>query len=441
MIPFYRFVEVTVYSILNLMPFLLLALYLFRKSLRFPRPVTTAMLVAMGIVQIGLGYLTAFSFVTSEVMSLASTVIYAGFLFLVIKDRIGRIAFVLLVLANIGNLVSICAKCMEGMLFGDLALENYRWSMILCMLVMHALITIPVSLYASRYFTTRLPIHNKYWAYLWLIPTTFYVIWYYHLYFAGYSSLEIAMDPMHAMFLLIINAGAFVVYHCSILLLLAQDENAKLTHNNYLLNLQNIQYENLQQRIDEARRAKHDVRHHARLTLEYLRSGKLNELEAYLEQYSSSLPDAVPIVYCENYEANSIFNYFEQQAQQNGITLDVLISLPQDIALRETTITLVLGNLLENATDACKEITSGEKKISVRGKASNGFVYFEISNNYAGKLTKTKYGSFVTTKKNGKGLGLQSVAHLVKLHEGVFEIEDKDNVFRASVMLKELPRI
>ena len=120
--------------------------------------------------------------------------------------------------------------------------------------------------------------------------------------------------------------------------------------------------------------------------------------------------------------------------------MDVLISLPQDIALRETTITLVLGNLLENATDACKEITSGEKKITVRGKASDGFVYFEISNNYAGKLTKTKHGSFVTTKKNGKGLGLQSVAHLVKLHEGVFEIEDKDNVFRASVMLKELPR-
>ena len=32
-IPFYRFVEVALYSLLNLMPFLVLALYLFRKNL------------------------------------------------------------------------------------------------------------------------------------------------------------------------------------------------------------------------------------------------------------------------------------------------------------------------------------------------------------------------------------------------------------------------
>jgi hypothetical protein len=166
------------------------------------------------------------------------------------------------------------------------------------MVVMHALITFPVTLYIRRYFTKRVPIHNKYWAYLWIIPATFYAIWYYHLYFAGHSSQEIAMSPQHALFLVIINAGALVVYHFSIVLLIAQDENATLTQNNYLLTLQNIQYENLQQRIDEARHARHDVRHHARLSLEYLRSGKLAELEAYLEQYSDSLPGTQAMVYC-----------------------------------------------------------------------------------------------------------------------------------------------
>ena len=439
-IPFYRFVEVTLYSLLNLMPFLLLAIYLFRKNLRFPRPATGWLLLDMTLVQITLGCLTAFFYVSSEVMSLLSTFIYAGFFFFVVKDNIGRLSFVLLVLANLGNLVSICAKCMEGMLFGELALQNYRWSMILCMLVMHVLITLPVSLYVRRYFTTKVPIHNKYWAVLWLIPATFYLIWYYHLYFAGHSSLEIAMDLKHALFLLIINAGAFVVYHTSILLLIAQDENAKLTQNNYLLTLQNVQYENLQQRIDEVRQAKHDVRHHALLSLEYLRSGKTAELEAYLEQYSNSLTSTQAMVYCQNYEANTLLNYFVQAAKQHGIEADVMVQFPQDIALTETTLAVVLSNLLENAVDACKEITDGEKKITVRGKVSDGFVYFEISNNYTGALSKAKNGNYLTTKKHGKGLGLQSVSHLVKLHNGVFEVDAKDNVFRVSVMLREQPQ-
>ena len=440
MIPFYRIVEVTLYSMLNLMPFLLLALYLFRKSLRFPRHITALSVVIMGVIQAFLGYLTAFFYVSSEVMSVASTVIYAGFFFIVVKDNVGRLSFVLLVLANLGNLVSICAKCMEGMLFGDLALENYRWSMVLCMVVMHCLITLPTSFYVRRYFNSKLNIQNKNWAYIWLIPATFYVIWYYHLYFAGHSSLEIAMDLKHALFLLIINAGAFLVYHSSIMLLKAQNENTQLTQNNYLLHLQNIQYENLQQRIDEARQARHDVRHHALLSLEYLRSGKLPELEAYLEQYSNSLPSAQTMVYCENYEANTLLNYYVQQAQLHGIEVDVMVKFPQQLALTETTLAVILSNLLENAVDACREVTEGERKIIVRGTASDGFVYFDISNNYTGTLSKSKSGRYRTTKTDGTGLGLPSVAHLVRLHDGVFEADDRNNIFRVSVMLREQPQ-
>ena len=436
-IPFYRFLEVAAYSMLNLMPFLLLAMYLFRRNLRFPRTTTAILVLIMAVVQIHMGFLTAFFYVSSEVMSLLSTFIYAGFLFLVVKDNVGRLSFVLLVLANLGNLVSICAKCMEGMLFGELALQNYRWSMLLCMVVMHLLITLPVTIYMRRYFTSRVPIHTKYWAYLWIIPATFYAIWYYHLYFAGHSSQEIAMSLKHALFLLIINAGALVVYHFSIVLLFAQAENAKLTQNNYLLTLRNIQYEHLQQRIDEARQIKHDVRHHALLSLEYLRGGKLPELEAYLEQYCNSLNNTQTIVYCQNYEVNSLLNYFVQQARQYGVTVDVQVQFPQDIALTETTLAVLLSNLLENAVDACKEIESGEKKISVRGKVSDGFVYFDIANNYTGVLHQTRKGDFLTTKEDGTGLGLRSVSHLVKLHKGVLEVDTKDNIFRVSVMLRE----
>ena len=58
----------------------------------------------------------------------------------------------------------------------------------------------------------------------------------------------------------------------------------------------------------------------------------------------------------------------------------------------------------------------------------------------AGTLNKTKAGGYQTTKKGGSGLGLQSVSHLVKLHDGVFEASGKDNVFRVSFMLREQPQ-
>ena len=436
-VPIYRFLEVALYSLLNLMPFLLLAIYPFRRHLRFTRHATAWLVAGMGVVQIGLGYLTAFCGVSSEIMSLASTVIYASFYFFVVKDNLGRLAFVLLVLANLGNLVSICAKCLEGMLFGPLALENYRWSMILCMLIMHALITLPSIHFVRKYFNNSIPIHNQYWKYLWIIPATFYLIWYYHLYFAGHSSLEIAMDIKHALFLLIINLGALVVYKMAIALLLAQEENAKLTHNNYLLTLQNIQYDNLQQRIDEARHAKHDVRHHNHLIREYLRSGKLQELEAYLDEYTASLPNTQTMTYCQHEAINALLGYFAQQARADKTSMDVFIQLPAILAIPDTTLTVILGNLLENAMEASRELPKEDRKVTVRGKAEAGSVFFTISNHFNGDLHKNIAGKLVSTKSVRRGIGLDSVRHLAAAHSGMLEISTENGVFTASVLLME----
>ncbi len=251
----------------------------------------------------------------------------------------------------------------------------------------------------------------------------------------------VALDIHHALFLLIINMGAFVVYHTAILLLFEQKKSSQLMQNNYLLSLRNIQHENLQQRINEARQAKHDVRHHMHLIREYLHSGKLQELEAYLDQYSASLPTTQSILYCQHYETNSLLGYFAQQAQQHGITMDIFVQLPEKIHLPETTLSVLLGNLLENAIDACKDASDKDKTITVRGKANNGFVFFDISNPYSGTLKKSISGEYLSTKQRGHGLGMNSVAHLVRYHNGVFDVDSKDNIFRVSVMLQEQPDV
>lgn len=436
-IPFYRYLEVGLYAILNLLPFLLIAMYPFRHRLRFSYGVTWTLIGGLIVIQQCLGILAAFSPVGSEIMSLMSTVIYAGFFVLAIKDNIGRLAFVLLVFSNLGNLVTVCAKFLEGLIFGDLALEAYRWSMNVCMLIMHSIITVPVASYVRKHFTSSVPIRTGTWNYLWAVPGTFYAIWFYHLYFTGRGGLEVALDIHHTSFLVIINLGAFVVYHISIRLLLEQKKSHDLAKNNYLLTLQTLQYENLQQRINEARRAKHDVRHHVHLLQEYLRSGKLQELEAYLDKYSVSLPDTQSLVYCQHYETNALLGYYTQQAREKGIQTDVRVLFPETLRLPETTVSVVLGNLMENAIQASSEITIGEKKISVQGRVSGGFVFLEVANHYNGTLKKTKDGEYLSTKHKGQGLGLDSVSQLVHYHNGVIEVDTKDQMFRVSVMLQE----
>ena len=67
MIPVYRYLEVGAYSMLNLMPFLLLAIYPFRRHLRFSRSATNGLIIAFMPVQMLLGCLAAFSPIGSAV--------------------------------------------------------------------------------------------------------------------------------------------------------------------------------------------------------------------------------------------------------------------------------------------------------------------------------------------------------------------------------------
>ena len=437
MLPCYRLLEVALYSVLNFLPFLFLAMHPFCKQLRFSVTVTNVLVVLITLLQISIGLAVSFSSIDVGLLQLLTTCIYTVFFFAAVKDHFGKLLFTLLALSNVSSMVTVTAKCLEGLIFGPLALETYRWSLCLCMIVVHLVVTVPLYFYIRSLYTRIIQTQLFAWNYLWGVPTTFYVIWFYHLYLTGQSSLQVTLNVYSTLFLLLINAGAFLVYHTEVLLLLEKENVLTLNEQNHLLTMQKLQYDNLQNRIDEARQAKHDVRHHTYLIREYLRSGKLQELEAYLDDYSDSLPDTQSLVYCHHYSANVLLNFFAQQAQKSDIDVDIFVQLPETLGLPETTLSVVLGNLLENALEACRQVTDGEKKITVRGKADMGSVFFVITNTFEGDLRRNKEGKILSTKPGNHGLGLDSVGQLVKANGGVLEVEANQGIFRVSVLLTE----
>ena len=439
MLPYYRLLEVALYSVLIFLPYLFLAMYPFRKQLRFSGRVTNVLVLLITMLQIALGLAVSFSSIDVGHLQLLTTGIYIVFYFTAVKDHWGKLLFTLLALSNVGNLVSVTAKCLEGLVFGSLALEPYRWSLCLCMILMHLIVTVPLYFYIRNLYTRIVQTQLFAWNYLWGVPTIFYVIWFYHLYLIGQNSLQAAQNVHSTLFLLLINVGAFLVYHMAVLLLLEKENVLMLNQQNHLLTMQKLQYDNLQSRIDEARKAKHDVRHHTYLIREYLRSGKLQELDAYLEDYCGSLPDTQSLLHCRHNAVNALLSYFAQQAKSSNINIDIFVQLPETLNLPDTTLSVVLGNLLENALDACRQVKTGEKKIIIRGKAEMGSVFFDITNTFEGNLRRNKEGKILSTKANNRGLGLDSVRHLVEANGGVLGVEANQGIFRVSVLLTEQP--
>ena len=147
---------------------------------------------------------------------------------------------------------------------------------------------LPLLLYVRKVYTPAVEQETSglAWRYLWLIPATFYLIWYYVIYGnTNLTGLEIALRPSSTIVLLFINTGAALVYYVVARLVLEQEKLVALQQKNYALAMQSLQYENLQERIAEARQAKHDVRHHIALLQDCLRRKDYDAMQAYLDAY------------------------------------------------------------------------------------------------------------------------------------------------------------
>ena len=120
--PLYRMLEVCVYSLTNFLPFLAMALYPFRRRLRFSPAVAAALVAVLTLLQMGLGLCAAFFTPgRGSLLSAVSTGLYAVFYFLAVRAYPGKTLFTLLMISNLANLVVIAAKCLEGQLFPALA--------------------------------------------------------------------------------------------------------------------------------------------------------------------------------------------------------------------------------------------------------------------------------------------------------------------------------
>lgn len=438
--PVLRIAEVAIYSLLNFLPFLFLALYPYRRSLRFSKGVTALLILLLTVIQLFLGFWSAFTPKDNAgKISAVSTLLYAAFYFLAVKKRFGKTFFTLLMISNLANLAVISAKALEGLLFYDLALQSYRWSFSLMLFSAEIILAVPIFLYMKKVFT---PAAEKEpsgfeWRYLWLIPATFYVMWYYAFYGnISRSSLEIALRPKNALFLLIINTGAILIYYVITKLISEQNKTLLLTEKNHQLSMQSLQYENLQEKITEARRAKHDVRHHIALMQDYLNNKEYGLLKDYLDSYKLTLPDDSLITFCENAAANAVLLYFAQLAKQNGIDCIIKTAIPKKISVSDADLSVTLGNLLENALDACKEEAGDDKKIIARANTDGGFLCITVDNTFTGKLKNSPDGEFKSTKHDGIGLGTRSVKSIAEKYGGTCRFEDENGLFCASLLLK-----
>lgn len=435
----FSLVETWAYSLVNLLPGLILLIYPFKGSYRFSKRIVALLIGFITVVQLGLGTWAAFVPDTpSNIKSIVSTVIYLAVYFASIKANKGKMVFTLLMVSNIANLVTVLSKCIEGILAPDMAVQGYRWTFVAVMTVVSLIIYLPLFWYFRRIYVPALreTTDQHIWNYMWIIPLTFYLLWYYLSYSLNGTLLDVALEPRNAVFLLAVNGGAFIVYNAVISLSVEQKKNYELKIKNHQLEINAIEYNSLMSKVREVRRMNHDVRHNIIVMNELLKSKRYDELEKLFSDYLSSLPDTGKLVYSENGTVNILISYFAQLANADGIGFECACGLPAEIDVSDTDIAVLVGNTLENAVEHCRLIKDKSPVIIFRARQDEkGRIFIACDNTCYSEIKANGNNNIYSTKHSGLGIGIQSAQLIAKKHGGFYAWEKRDNMFCVSVML------
>ena len=150
----------------------------------------------------------------------------------------------------------------------------------------------------------------------------------------------------------------------------------------------------------------------------------------------ANIPSSSVAQLCENYAVNAVAAHYYAMAQQAEIDISVRLALPQKLENAvESDLCVVVGNLMENAIEACGRMTEGRRFIRVGSGLEHGVLTLTADNSFSGKLRKRDH-AFLSSKRPGEGMGISSVTAVARKYGGNARFEERDEVFQASVYLR-----
>lgn len=170
---------------------------------------------------------------------------------------------------------------------------------------------------------------------------------------------------------------------------------------------------------------RHDYKYHLSAARNMLVNRE--EAEAYLSDVESRLSENELPVFCENSVINALLASYYERCKKLRVLFDAKIFLPANSPVPDYALCIILGNLLENAVEACSALESGAK-ISLSVKSMLGRLAIMTSNNYP--VNKEP------TPKKGGGLGLKSIQAVAEKYGGELLIERKNGIYTAYVTLE-----
>lgn len=200
----------------------------------------------------------------------------------------------------------------------------------------------------------------------------------------------------------------------------------------YLEQLRSMQFTSLNTRILESRKTRKELRRQIDTMNDCLNTGNYDRLRAMLMAMRQQFSTAS---YGSNPALSAPLDYYTHIAQSRGIAMDVELNQKGDPQIDAADLIVILGNLLDNALDACKAQHEGPRRIQVAISMGEHSIGLVVKNTCSHAAKCNAQGEYLSDKYEGPGAGLLMVRTIAQRCNGSVSIDTTDTSFTVRVRL------
>ena len=186
-------------------------------------------------------------------------------------------------------------------------------------------------------------------------------------------------------------------------------------------------YAKMSDLFEEIRILRHDYKYHLNTIHKLLLADNALEAEKYLTDIGERFVVNVLHSFCENPVLNALLSGYAERCEAHSIHFTAQLAFPTHVSIPNYDMSVILGNLLENAVSACIRVT-GEREINLIISTRGEHVTIMVRNTF----NPSKAHDDII----GNGLGLRSIDAVAKRYSGNLMTDIEGNIFRAYVLLR-----
>lgn len=214
-------------------------------------------------------------------------------------------------------------------------------------------------------------------------------------------------------------------------------QNEKLRRTSVEFELEKKHYDTMDAAISALREWKHDYKNHLQVMHGMAREQNCGELMHYIAGLESSVNQSMQLIFTGNRILDAILSARLMELQKLKIQFTYEIHLTAVLPLDEIRFTSLIGNLLDNAMEACLKLDAGGAPyIKFVIKPYHDMLYIGMENSSDGIYSYGSDGLLKSTKSGeNHGFGLKKIQKNVTAVGGFCKLYPEAEAFKAVIML------